>query len=67
MTDFSLISMHYSSELRTYAMKNQALFLVGVIPWTASPGKACGAALSDICDSSEVRKTGTSASVNGHN
>lgn len=27
----------------------------GVIPWNATPGKACGATLGDICNTSEVR------------
>ncbi|CAL8388676.1 unnamed protein product [Boreogadus saida] len=26
----------------------------GIIPWNATPGKACGAALGEICDTSEV-------------
>lgn len=28
---------------------------VGIIPWNATPGKACGATLGEICDTSEVR------------
>lgn len=28
---------------------------VGIIPWNATPGKACGATLGDICNTSEVR------------
>lgn len=27
----------------------------GLIPWNATPGKACGATLGDICNTSEVR------------
>ncbi|CAF98202.1 unnamed protein product, partial [Tetraodon nigroviridis] len=27
----------------------------GIIPWNATPGKACGATLGDICNTSEVR------------
>lgn len=27
----------------------------GIIPWNATPGKACGATLGDICSTSEVR------------
>lgn len=27
----------------------------GIIPWNATPGKACGSTLGDICNSSEVR------------
>lgn len=27
----------------------------GIIPWNATPGKACGSMLSDICNTSEVR------------
>ncbi len=29
--------------------------LIGIIPWNATPGKACGATLGDICNTSEVR------------
>lgn len=28
---------------------------VGIIAWNATPGKACGATLGDICNTSEVR------------
>lgn len=27
----------------------------GIIPWNATPGKACGATLGNICNTSEVR------------
>lgn len=27
----------------------------GIIPWNATPGKACGSTLGDICNTSEVR------------
>lgn len=27
----------------------------GIIPWNATPGKACGSTLSDICNTNEVR------------
>lgn len=27
----------------------------GIIPWNATPGKACGLALGDICNTSDVR------------
>lgn len=27
----------------------------GIIPWNATPGRACGATLGDICNTSEVR------------
>lgn len=27
----------------------------GIIPWTATPGKACGSTLGGICDTNEVR------------
>lgn len=28
---------------------------IGIIPWNATPGKACGSTLGDICNTSEVR------------
>ena len=28
----------------------------GIIPWNATPGKACGSTLDDICNTSEVRR-----------
>lgn len=28
----------------------------GIIPWNATPGKACGSTLGDICNTSEVRR-----------
>ncbi len=27
----------------------------GIIPWNATPGKACGSTLGDICNTNEVR------------
>ena len=34
----------------------------GIIPWNASPGKACGATLGEICNTSEVRGHSPSSS-----
>lgn len=28
----------------------------GIIPWNATPGKACGSTLGDICNTNEVRR-----------
>lgn len=34
--------------------KNKNFSAAGIIPWNATPGKACGNTLSDICSTSEV-------------
>lgn len=34
---------------------NMNFMAPGIIPWNATPGKACGSTLGDICNTSEVR------------
>lgn len=34
---------------------NMNFMATGIIPWNATPGKACGSTLGDICNTSEVR------------
>lgn len=38
-------------------VQNNAFICIGagIIPWNATPGKACGSTLGDICNSSDVR------------
>lgn len=45
------VSCGSSSPVRTCHLSDP----VGIIPWNATPGKACGATLGDICNTSEVR------------
>lgn len=35
--------------------KRSRVEISGIIPWNATPGKACGSTLGDICNTSEVR------------
>lgn len=35
----------------------------GIIPWNATPGKACGSTLGEICSTSEVRRCFLSSQI----